>query len=1453
MAIRQAAIVTIAAIVVGCQTSPLVTDYGMTPHLSKTSTSTIYPNSTVTLKLEVKSAAEGAIKVEYISSNIQGSLLIDGKEVQVGTYFQHDFAAPLYMSFVPVQSGEAELKFRISNDMVTTEVTPLRFRVDEAAYQMQMISDTLVTVGIKENLSFAIRELETKAQAMTKTAPSNKFKITARINKGRGVLQVKDKILDDNSAETKVVDTKAAAAAVEVVKDEETPMYYTSMATGENSLVFDIADEYDNTVTATVKLKAESPKADLKFSLRPDSVYKAAVLHNFTLFPDTKGLNTKLTLSWVIGKNSSIQDVSVMSKLQPVLSGDKIELASNYANPMGIITNSVGDLAVDFQIRDEYGSSYDTTVTLKIISPTVDFSFPDVAESLSEWKPYEWTGNLVAEAGTNSYQISYKNDDPEAGVLTINGVVPVDGDRTDLKTGKNVFKYTPKKVGVHNMTFVVYDKFGNEKTYPVKFTVGTNKLGVTVAKVPQVNYGQSVNVNVNIPAQDHIKSFTGVVSSLEGGTATIEANGAKVSENAEFALKTGTNVFKVTPTKVASEYTFKLLVRTDIGQEEEQEIIVPIVLPELSAAMTDLVKECDLTGTLIYELTIQEPHYTGKFTLSPSIVKGTDGTVSIAGKAVANNQSTTIDKAGTVPVTFKPKSTGNIEITIRIVDENSQEKVVTITGNVTTPKLNATTSADGKTIKYKTETPFTLTLNEALHPEAFAVTPTFIKGSGKLLLEGKPLTPSVKVDVKNGTHNLTFVPNDCGEADIQFLIIDKHNTEAQAHALFTVEPYPLLFVMDNVSAAEVNITVPVVGTLNIDEQEAPDSPYTLTYTSSNTGTVKIGDAVFGAGTSKTLTKGTHNFSYTPTATGSHSVTFTLKDMFGQEKTATLNVEAKNAPLQASASVSSTTTNIKKAASFTISASEADYADVFKTKVTNTGSGTLTANGTAVTFGKEFNIAGGNTTMAYTPDALGDHKLTFTVKDIYGQSKEFSVNIHADYANMTATATGPGSMYVGRAATIALSAAEDNYTGNFTTIFSGGTGVLKNGTTIWNIGTGYSIAGGSTNLNYTPTQTGTHTLTFTFTDSYGQSKQSSVTINVTQAPLTVSTTPTTASVYTGSTATTTLAVSETEHPEQFGIQASVSGSGTLSINGTNIGSGGTIKVNGGNSTIGYTPATAGTHTITLNVTDAHGQSEVRTFTVTANEPEIEASATSPSTYKTKSVDFVLNLDKPNYTGTFSTNIQQSGNGSLIFTGGGSATGTQTLGKGATRFTYTPNTTGTHTITFIITTSDGKTKTVTSSINVTESPLTLTLDQGRSDVQAGESESSNYRDIQLYLGRNYYSGGLKLTLEKITSDQTYQQQNSTRIFLRTLMVNNALKNEYIAESGGQQQETSVSQNWTATTNTDGAGKAMNVIVRCFGLYSPNAPGNTAKRFTLHFRATDDNGQSKTITAVINIDLP
>lgn len=1365
-----AAMLSAGLLMIGCRTSPLVTDYGMTSSLSKTSQSTVYPNSSVPLKMEVKSTTDGKIKVEYVSCNLSGSLLVGGEEIQPGRFFEHDFSSPLYMSFVPEEAGEAELRFTVSNGVVTTDVAPLRFVVDEASFGLQMISDTVVTVGIKENLAFAIRELQTKASSSSK-ASGNKFKISGRINKGRGVLQVKDKVLDDNSISSKSVlgqsslaqltaKTKGESTSVEVAKDEETQMYYTSMSIGENALIFDISDEFDNTVSTTVNLKAGSPAAELIATLKEDSTYQAAVRHRFTVFPDTKGSDIQLSMAWAVDPTKgSITDATITCRETEIPAGEKVDLVCNYATPMTVSTESIGTLGLRFQVRDPYGSNYDTTYVITVVSPSIDFAFPDIASRLSEWKPYEWTGNLQAETGSNTYQISYKNDDPESGLLTINGAAPIDGDRTDLRTGKNIFRYLPKTTGIHNLTFVVYDRFENEKSYPVTFKVDANKLGVTVAPVSKVNYGQSVNVSVNVPAQEHIKSFTGVVSSIDGGTADIEANGSRVSENKEFALKTGTNVFKITPTTVSDEYKFNLLVKSDIGQEEVHEVVVPIVLPELKAS----------------------------------------------------------------------------------------------------------TSADGQTIQYKTTTPFTLTISEALHTDPFAVVPTLVNGDGVLRLEsgrGQELVFGAKVDMAAGTHNLTFTPADlCAKenVDIRFEITDSHQTVTTAHARFHVKANPLSFILDNVSASTTHVTVPVTFTLTIDEQEAPESPYTLTYTADNKGTVKIGNAVLDAGGSKTLTKGTHNLSYTPSAAGTHRVVFTVQDMFYQQESATLTIEAKNAPIEASASIGSAATTVKTAASFTVSANEADYTDVFKTTVTNTGEGTLTANGTPVSFGKEFNMSGGNTTMAYTPHTLGDHMLYFTVKDIYGQSKEFSVKISADYAPMTVKASGPSSMYVSRNATIALSLAEDNYTDNFTVSYSGGTGVLKNGTAVWNPGTDYSLANGSANLTYTPSSVGSHTLKFTVKDSYGQTKESSVAINVTQAPLTVSATPAAATVYTQRTATSTLAVSEAEHSDQFTVETTITGGGgSLTINGTEVGNGGSIDVNGGNSSIGFTPSAAGTHTITLNVSDAYGQSKNTVFTVTANDPEIEASVTSPSTYRTKPVEVVLNLDKPDYTGTFSTTVQQSGNGTLTLSGKNVA-GTQTLGKGATRFTYTPSSIGTHTLTFKMQAADGKTKTVTSTVNVTESPITLTATPSNSYVQAQESAQAQFADVHIQVVRNYYTGGLQLSLEKITCDESYPQNNTTSIQLRTINVNETLKDEYITEFSGANNDFSKNEGdyktWNETTTVSGngnEGKGISVKIRCFGIYHP-AGNDTDKKFTLHFKATDDNGQSEATTAVVHVSLP
>lgn len=175
------------------------------------------------------------------------------------------------------------------------------------------------------------------------------------------------------------------------------------------------------------------------------------------------------------------------------------------------------------------------------------------------------------------------------------------------------------------------------------------------------------------------------------------------------------------------------------------------------------------------------------------------------------------------------------------------------------------------------------------------------------------------------------------------------------------------------------------------------------------------------------------------------------------------------------------------------------------------------------------------------------------------------------------------------------------------------------------------------------------------------------------------------------------------------------------------------------------------------------------------------------------------------------------------------------------------------------ADGKTKTVTSTVNVTESPITLTATPSNSYVQAQESAQAQFADIHIQVVRNYYTGGLKLSLEKITCDESYPQNNTTSIQLRTINVNETLKDEYITEFSGANNDFSKNEGdyktWNETTTLSGngnEGKGISVKIRCFGIYHP-AGSDTDKKFTLHFKATDDNGQSEAATAVVHVSLP
>ncbi len=90
----------------GCSTNPLVVDYTMQSTLITTSANTVYPNSEVPLKLEVKTGVKGEVEVEYVDCSLYGTLNVGGKDVRSGERFTHDFENALYMTFIPTTSAK---------------------------------------------------------------------------------------------------------------------------------------------------------------------------------------------------------------------------------------------------------------------------------------------------------------------------------------------------------------------------------------------------------------------------------------------------------------------------------------------------------------------------------------------------------------------------------------------------------------------------------------------------------------------------------------------------------------------------------------------------------------------------------------------------------------------------------------------------------------------------------------------------------------------------------------------------------------------------------------------------------------------------------------------------------------------------------------------------------------------------------------------------------------------------------------------------------------------------------------------------------------------------------------------------------------------------------------------------------------------------------------------------
>ena len=499
-----------------------------------------------------------------------------------------------------------------------------------------------------------------------------------------------------------------------------------------------------------------------------------------------------------------------------------------------------------------------------------------------------------------------------------------------------------------------------------------------------------------------------------------------------------------------------------------------------------------------------------------------------------------------------------------------------------------------------------------------------------------------------GTRTLSGTPNTADTTTLTYMVTDANGASTSVDFTVTVNASLTLDTPD-----DQNYTLDTTIT-GLELPVATGGTAPLTYTLTRPG----GSALPGG---LTFTPGTRTLSGTPSMAATTTLTYRVTDTNGASTNTTFTVTV-NASL---------TLDTPDDQNYTLDTAIPDLQLPVATGGTGTLTYTLIRPGDSALPGG-LNFDPGTRTLSGTPNTADTTTLTYEVTDANGAntSVDFTVTVNA---SLTLTASGNQNYTLDTAIPgLPLPAATGGTAPLTYTLTRPGGSALPGGLT---------FTPGTRTLSGTPSMAATTTLTYRVTDTNGASTNTTFTVIVSDG---LTLTASGNQNYTLDTAITDL-------------QLPVAIGGTRTLQYTLTGPGGSNLPGGLNftpdtRTLSGTPNTAGTTTLTYEVTDANGASTNTTFTVIVSDGlTLTASGNQNYTLDTA----IPGLPLPAATG---------GTAPLTYTltrpGGSALPGGLEFDPGTRTLSGTPNTAGTTTLTYMVTDANGANTSVDFTVTVSE---------------------------------------------------------------------------------------------------------------------------------------------------------
>jgi len=886
---------------------------------------------------------------------------------------------------------------------------------------------------------------------------------------------------------------------------------YIGTTAGAHDIVFTVTNQDSKSKTATVKLNYVIN--DFTLSSSGDGTLNINAAKTFNLFLSQATTDNSISYEVKYTIASGSVGNGTITKLGIAVPYGTYQAINKGTSELVFNGTAEGAVAINVEVKDSNGISHTTVLNFNIRAITYNFSGASQANTinLGANTPLTFDITETATSGTD-YEIKCELQQGNAEIK--NGARTMTVNQWEsVNVGSFNRTFVGTTAGTIKVLFTVRNKTSLvEKTQVIQVVVSPSEYTFTATGTSNNEITKTpVNVNFNI------NQIGGGVDTY-GMTFTTSGTGTFVYDNVTYTagqvipFSIGASNGKYIGT-TGGTHDITFTVTNQDGKTKTSPVKLTYVNNDFSLSSSgdgslNISESKDFNVFLSQSTTDPVITYQVKYTIGTGSIG--NGTIIKDGTAVPLGIFQPVG-TGTSQLTFNGTSAGKVNINVEVKDSNGIMHSTVVMFEVKAIDYSFSGSPQENAIYVNGTTPITFDISEtALSGTTYEMKYSLLQGNAVVKNGALTMTANTWQPVNIGSFNRTLLGTTTGTIKLLFTVRNKTSLVEKTETV-TVLVNPSEFTFNATRANNdqvVNSNTDI--NFNLIQTGGTSDSYSMTFTTSSTGTFIYNGTSYTAGQVIPFVVGASTGSYKGTKSGKHDLKFTITNQLNSIKNADVSLNFINNDFTLSSTGDgSMFVNQTKDITLFMSQLLPDPSITYEVKYSfdsgTVGTGILTKDGSPVSLGSYQPIGLNSTPLIFKASTFGKIYLLIEVKNSNGllhsstvmidiKNADFNFNGGLTNNNPFVDATDIINFDLSEVATSGT-----DYEISYTS--TSGNQTVKDGTTTMNPFQWYPVVIGTFQKNLTTLTQGKNTLVFTVRNKVTlQTKTVTINVNSYQKPI-----------------------------------------------------------------------------------------------------------------------------------------------------------------------------------------------------------------------------------------------------------------------------------------------------------------------------------------------------------------